>query len=98
MSDRPLLTSARPRFVESEIEELPKEVLLVKNHHMEALARSQRLYHQRAPWHGNDGLYILHSYEEIADTTRKWPTTISPGGMTSSSSSPGAASMPATAA
>ncbi|HEX7388127.1 MAG TPA: hypothetical protein VF285_12745 [Castellaniella sp.] len=39
---------------------------------MEALARSQRLYHQRAPWHGNGGLYIPHSYEEVADNDLSW--------------------------
>ncbi len=44
----------------------------MKNHHMEALARSQRLYHRLTPWHGNGGLYILHSYEEMADNDLSW--------------------------
>lgn len=45
----------------------------MKSHRMEALARSQRLYHQRAPWRGNrDGLYISHSYEGMTKDDLSW--------------------------
>lgn len=44
----------------------------MKSPRMEALARSQRLYHQRTPWRGNGGLYSVHSFVGIADHDLSW--------------------------